>query len=139
MAHDVHSQPAPRRRWRDYRTATGRSPVEGFFDSLSDKDAAAVLARMAEVRDRGARAARHLDGDIWEVRADGDRASYRVLFAEEGSRGRVLLALEGFKKQTQKTPRPAIELAKQRLSDWRRRGVSQRLARERSLAAVRSR
>ena len=83
---------------------------------------------MAEVRDRGLVAARHLEGDIWEVRVDGDRVIYRVLFAEEGSRGRVLLALEGFKKKTQKTPRATIELAKRRLSDWRRRGTAQRAA-----------
>lgn len=77
---------------------------------------------MQEVRDAGLRAARHLDGDIWEVRVDGDRVIYRVLFAEEGARGRVLLALEAFKKKTQKTPPAAIALAKRRLADWRRRG-----------------
>lgn len=56
---------------------------------------------MAGVRDLGLRAARHLDSDIWEVRADGNRVIYRVLFAEEGARGRILLALEGIKKKTQ--------------------------------------
>jgi phage-related protein len=124
----LEGRPPPRRRWRDYRTTSGRSPVEEFIDSLSDTDAAAVLAGMAEVRERGLIAARHLDGDIWEVRVDGDRVIYRILFAEEGSRGRVLLALEGFKQKTQKTPRPTIELARRRLNDWRRRGASQRSA-----------
>jgi phage-related protein len=121
--------PPIRRRWRDYKTAAGRSPVEGFIDKLSDSDAAAVLAGMEEVRDRGLRAARHLDGDIWEVRVDGDRVIYRILLAEEGSRGQVLLALDGFNKKTQKTPRAAIELAKRRLADWRRRGDQKRIAR----------
>ena len=102
--------------------------MEEFIDGLSDADAAAVLAGMAEVRDRGLAAARHLDGDIWEVRVDGDRVIYRILFAEEGSRGRVLLALEGFKKKTQETPPAMIQLAKRRLSDWRRRGDVQRTA-----------
>ena len=54
---------------------------------------------MEEVRDRGLPAARHLDGDIWEVRVDGDRVIYRILFAEEGSRGQILLGLDGFKKE----------------------------------------
>lgn len=117
-------RPPPRRRWRDYRTVSGRSPVEEFIDKLPDSDAAAVLAGMAEVRDRGLTAARHLDGDIWEVRVDGDRVIYRILFAEEGTRGRVLLALEGFKKKTQKTPSATVRLAKRRLSDWRRRGAA---------------
>ena len=83
---------------------------------------------MQEVRDEGLRAARHLDGDIWEVRVDGDRVIYRVLFAEEGARGRVLLSLEAFKKKTQKTPPTAITLAKRRLADWRRRGDALRAA-----------
>lgn len=111
-----------RRRWRDYRTPSGRSPVEEFIDGLSNPDAAAVLAGMEEVRDRGLRAARHLDGDIWEVRVDGNRVIYRILFAEEGSRGQILRALEGLNKKTQNTPRPIVKLAKRRLADWRRRG-----------------
>jgi phage-related protein len=118
-----------RRRWRDYRTPSGRRPVEEFIDELSDSDAAAVLAGMEEVRDLGLRAARHLDGDIWEVRVDGDRVIYRILFAEEGRRGQILLALDGLNKKTQTTPRPTIELAKRRLADWRRRGDQNRVAR----------
>lgn len=99
---------------------------EEFIDGLSDSDVAAVLAGMEEVRERGLRAARRLDGEIWEVRIDGDRVIYRVLFAEEGSRGQVLLALEGFNKKTQKTPPSVIKLAKRRLGDWRRRGDEKR-------------
>ncbi len=118
-----------RRRWRDYRTSSGRSPVEEFIEKLSDSDAAAVLAGMEEVRDRGLRAARHLDGEIWEVRVDGDRVIYRILFGEEGSRGQILLALDGFNKKTQKTPRSTIDLAKRRLADWRRRGDQKRITR----------
>lgn len=118
----------PRRRWRAYKTVTGRCPVEEFIDGLTDDDAAAVLAGMLEVRDQGLRAARHLADDIWEVRVDGDRVIYRVLFAEEGSRDQVLLSLEAFKKKTQKTPPAAITLAKRRLADWRRRGDALRAA-----------
>lgn len=117
-----------RRRWRDYRTAAGRSPVEDFIDGLSEDDAAAVFAGMLEVREHGLRAARHLDGDIWEVRVDGNRVIYRILFAEEGARSQVLLALEGLNKKTQKTPPATIELAKRRLADWRRRGDAKRVA-----------
>jgi phage-related protein len=112
----------PKRRWRDYRTAAGRRPVKEFIDGLSDTDAAAVVAAMRDVRDTGLAAARHLRGDIHEVRADGDRQTYRILFASEGRRSRVLLALEGFSKKTQKTPPEKIRLAERRLADWRRRG-----------------
>jgi phage-related protein len=118
-----------RRRWRDYKTASGRSPVERFIDDLSDGDAAAVFAGMQDVRDQGLRAARHLDGEIWEVRVDGDRVIYRIMFAPEGSRGQILLALEGLNKKTQKTPPATIAVAKRRLADWRRRGDEKRAAR----------
>jgi len=118
---DIQRQ-GPRRRWRAYTTAAGRTPVEDFINGLADTEAAAVLAGMQEVRDVGLRAARHLDGDIWEVRVDGNRVIYRVLFAQEGARGRILLALEAFTKKTQKTPPSTIAVAKRRLADWRRRG-----------------
>jgi phage-related protein len=117
-----------RHRWRDYRTASGHSPVGKFIDGLPDDDAAAVLAAMDEVRKHGLRAARHLEGEIWEVRADGRRVIYRILFAQEGRHGQVMLALEAFNKKTRRTPRTAIELAKRRLLDWRARGERQRMA-----------
>jgi phage-related protein len=70
----------------------------------------------------GLSAARHLRGDVYEVRVDGENQAFRVLFAPEGRFKQVLLALEGFSKKTQKTPPQAIQLAEKRLSDWRERG-----------------
>lgn len=110
-----------RRRWRDYRTAAARRPVKDFLDGLSDPDAAAVVAAMKEVQELGMSAARHLRGDIYEVRAEGDRQIFRILFAAEGRREQILLSLEGFSKKTRKTPAEKIRLAEQRLADWRRR------------------
>jgi phage-related protein len=115
-------RPPPRRRWRFYTSAAGRKPVREFLDKLPDADAAGVAAAMAEVRTEGVAIARHLRGDIYELRADGGRQTYRLLFAVEGRRGQVLLALEAFSKKTQKTPLGTIELAMQRLTDWRARG-----------------
>lgn len=109
------------RRWRDYRTAAGKRPVREFLTDLSDEDAASVLAAMAAVRVQGLRAARHLKGDVYEVRADCDRQTFRVLFASEGKSGQVLLSLDGFSKKTQKTPPEKVRLAERRLADWRRR------------------
>jgi phage-related protein len=77
---------------------------------------------MVEVRQNGLRAARHLEGDIYEVRADGKGVIYRVLFAPQGKRNQILLTLEGFKKKTQKTPPATIRLVERRLRDWERRG-----------------
>lgn len=77
---------------------------------------------MKDVAELGNIAARHLDGEIWEVRADGLNAIYRVLFASVGSKGRILLSLEAFSKKSQKTPAAKIAVAKRRLRDWNSRG-----------------
>lgn len=110
-----------RRRWRHYETRTGRKPVLEFIRELSELDKAAILAAMKEVRREGTRGARHLAGEIYEVRVDGERVIYRVLFAGEGAQSQVLLALVAFKKKTQKTPPEQIRLAQRRLRDWRSR------------------
>jgi phage-related protein len=116
--------PRHRRQWRDYRTPAGRRPVKEFLADLPDEDAAAIAAAMRDVLANGLGVARHLRGDIYEVRADADRVIYRILFATEGRYSQVFLALEGFKKKTQRTPPATIQLAERRLASWRKRGRS---------------
>ena len=111
-----------KRQWRDYRTASGARPVNDFINKLSVLDRAAIKAVMKKVEQRGLVAARHVRNDIYELRAEGDRQSFRILFATEGRYKQVLLSLEGFSKKTQKTPQEKIELAEQHLRDWRQRG-----------------
>jgi phage-related protein len=65
-------------------------------------DAAQIAEEMEHVRQEGTRAARKLSRDIYEVRIDGDRVIYRVLFSVEGERGRILLAIEAFSKKTRR-------------------------------------
>ncbi len=89
--------------------------------ALAGADAAVIVAAMKEIALDGLVAARHLRDDIYELRADGAHVTYRILFAVEGKRGQVLLALEGFSKKTRKTPTGTIELAARRLRDWRSR------------------
>ena len=112
------------RRWRHYETARGKRPVLEFIRKLSDHDKAEVLAAMQEVRQEGISAARHLREEIYEVRADGERVIYRILFAREGKQSQVLLSLVAFKKKTQRTPPEEIRLAQRRLHDWRSRSRS---------------
>ena len=109
-------------RWRDYQTASGRRPIKEFLGALDDEDLASVVAAMKEVRQQGLQAARHLEGEIYEVRADGKGVIYRVLFAPQGKHKQVFLSLEALKKKTQKTPPQTMRLAKRRLLDWQRRG-----------------
>lgn len=127
---DLHRQ--IRRRWRFYETPAGKKPVEEFIDKLSDEDAASVVAAMEDVGEFGLTEARHLHGDIWEVRASGAHATFRILFSSEGKRGRILLAIDGFSKKTQQTPKRIIDNAERALRDWRARGEELRAARERN-------
>lgn len=69
-------------------------------------------------------AVRHLRGDIYEIRVRGDHVSYRLLFSAEGRYRQVLLSLVLIEKKSQKTPAQAINLAEDRLKDWRARGSS---------------
>ena len=103
------------RRWRFYATAAGRSPVREFLDTLSDAQAAQMLAAMRVVAVSGLVEARHLRGDVYEVRASIGGQAFRVLFASEGRRGQVLLALEDSRRS-----RSGRRLGRSR---WRRRGL----------------
>jgi phage-related protein len=121
VAEHLANERKTRRRWRDYRTPTGGRPVKAFLDHLTDEEAAAVVAGMKDVAERGLGAARHLRGDVYEVRADASTRSFRVLFATEGRRSQILLSLSAFEKRTQKTPPRELELAEERLRNWRDR------------------
>jgi len=125
----VASARTHRRQWRDYRTAAGGRPVKDFIDALTDEEVAAIVADMKDVVDRGLAAAKHLRGDVYEVRTETAMRSFRILFAREGRFGQVLLSLSAFAKKTQKTPLRELELAEDRLRDWRRRGEVLRRAR----------
>jgi phage-related protein len=107
-------------RWRDYRTSTGGRPVKVFIESLTDEEAASVVAALREISMVGVSAARHLRDDIYEIRAESQRRSFRLLFARATKF--ILLSLHGFTKKTQKTPARELDLAERRLRDWRARG-----------------
>jgi len=114
---------AVKHRWRDYRTAAGRRPVKEFIEELPDDHAAAVAAAMKDVSLEGLSVARHLRGDIYEVRADAESQTYRILFAQEGKKGRIFLSLEAFSKKAKKTPDRLLRLAERRLADWQSRAT----------------
>src|SRR5262249_55860244 len=88
--------PLPRRQWRDYRTPAGGRPIKDFIDTLTDDEAAEVVAAMKEVAEAGLGAAKHLRGDIYEIRADAATRSFRILFSAEGRFSQVLLSLVAF-------------------------------------------
>jgi len=112
---------SPQLRWRWYRTASGGTPVKQFLDTLSDVDHAAIVAAMAEIKQEGLGSARRVVGDLWEIRAVGTKAHYRLIFSHEGRR--VLLALDIYDKDTKRMPLNIRRRAEQRLKDWRSRAA----------------
>ncbi len=112
--------------WKFFKNARGDRIVEQFITAQAASDAAAIAVAMRRVQEKGVQAARHLRDEIYEVRVAGDKKQFRILFATEGAYNQVLLALESFSKKTQKTPPDKIELAEQRLAEWRRLGEQMR-------------
>lgn len=110
----------PARRWRHFAIAGGRRPTYDYLLRLRPDERLVVLGEMRRVSTVGVSEARHLRGEIYEVRVRA-RVSHRILFAREGRHGHILLALHAFAKTTQQTPRHPLELAERRLSDWRSR------------------
>jgi putative component of toxin-antitoxin plasmid stabilization module len=76
--------------------------MKTFIDGLTDEQAAAVVAAMKDVAQNGLAAARHLRGEIYEVRAEAERQAFRILFAQETTF--ILLSLSGFQKKSASTP-----------------------------------
>lgn len=58
----------------------------------------------------------HIDRDIWEVRTRPANRLARVLFVLEGSE---MVLLHGFIKKERTTPKPDLDLARQRLRKLR--------------------
>ena len=77
---------------------------------------------MREAALGGRSMARHLRGDVYELRVAVQGRAWRLLFSAEGRSHSVLLALSSFEKKTQQTPLRELELAQTRLRDWRERG-----------------
>jgi len=59
---------------------------------------------MLDVRENGLVAARHLRGEIYEVRAAAVSASHGLLVAEEGNEGRVPLGLHALARDQNPPP-----------------------------------
>jgi len=109
-----------------YKDKNGRRPVLEYMQELArkgDKDSRVKANKIRDyvkyLREAGPRAkepyAKHLDGDIWELRPIRDR----ILYAAWD--GQSFILLHHFQKETQKTPRREIEQAKRNLANYKER------------------
>ena len=104
-----------------YRTESGHCPVVDYLDSLNSKQATKVtwVLRLIEELNTVPRSYfRKLGGtdDIWEIRVDIARDTFRLLSFFDGSN--LVIVDHAFAKKTRKTPRSDIRLAEKRRQDY---------------------
>lgn len=104
-----------------YRTQAGHSPVEEFLNRLSGRQTAKVtwvLQLIEELEFIPSQYFKKLvdTEDLWEVRIQVGRDTFRLLAFLDGPRCVVLG--HAFAKKSQKIPRSAIAIAEQRKRDY---------------------
>ena len=109
-----------------YQDKNENSPLLEYIQDLAsktDKDSRIKLAKIqdyikylqrvgTQVREPYAK---HLDGDLWELRPLRDRILYAAFD------GKSFILLHHFMKKTQKTPKKEIDQAKRNLADYKER------------------
>lgn len=106
---------------RFFKTGAGTEPVREWLRTLSASDRKVIGEDIKTVQfgwPLGMPLVDHLDGDLWEVRSRLDTRIARTLFATDGG---TIVLLHAFIKKQQKTPKPDLDLAKERLKQLRRR------------------
>ena len=98
----------------------GTEPVRDWLKSLTALDRKTIGEDIKTVQlgwPLGMPLVRHLGGGLWEVRTRLDNRIARVLFVLSGSK---MVLLHGFIKKQKATPKPDIDLAKERMKELKR-------------------
>jgi phage-related protein len=103
-----------------FQSATGRSPVEEFIDSLDDKSKARVARTLDLLEEFGVNLgmpyAKHLKAQLWELRIRHGRNRYRIIYFLYI--GQTFVLLHGFNKKTGPVPKDDLEIAEKRKDDY---------------------
>jgi phage-related protein len=104
---------------RFYREGSGVEPVRNWLKSLTAEERREIGTDIKTVQfgwPLGMPVVDHVGGQIWEVRTRLATRLARVLFVLEGNE---MILLHGFIKKERTTPKPDLELARQRLKKLR--------------------
>jgi phage-related protein len=104
-----------------YKTSSGKCPVEDFLDSLTDIQAAKVAWVLKLIRELDKVPSNYFKklvntDDIWEVRVDAGKDTFRLLGFFYGKE--LIILTNSFQKKSQKTPTNEIRLAENRKKDF---------------------
>jgi phage-related protein len=102
-----------------FTTEAGSEPVREWLKDLSAQDRKTIGEDIKTVQfgwPLGMPLVDHIEGDMWEIRIKLDNRIARVLFVIVDQ---TMILLHGFIKKAQKTPKPELDLAKQRLKTLR--------------------
>jgi len=104
-----------------YRTASGKCPIKEHLDSLTDAQAtkiAWVLKLIREIDQIPSKYFKKLvnTDDIWEVRVDVGRNTFRLLGFFHGRE--LVILTNSFQKKSQKTSLKEIRLAEKRKKEY---------------------
>lgn len=104
-----------------YKTGSGKCPVQEHLDTLSDKQVTKIAWVLKLVRETDPVPTNYFKklvntNDIWELRVDVGRDTFRLLGFLNG-RDLVILT-NSFQKKTQKTPSQEIKLAERRKTEF---------------------
>lgn len=106
-----------------FTTEDGKEPVAEFLDSLPRKHKAKAFWEIELLAEKGTELkepyVKHVQEELWELRIKFSSDISRVFYFIPNESKIVLL--HGFIKKTDKMPANEIEIAKKRLSDYRRR------------------
>jgi len=116
----MQTRAAPTMRVRFFRTDAGGEPVREWLKALAVVERRTIGEDIKTVQfgwPLGMPLVAHLGSGIWEVRSRLSTRIARVLFVLDGD---VMVLLHGFIKKEQKTPKPELDLAKERLKILKR-------------------
>jgi phage-related protein len=104
-----------------FETDRNKEPVREWLQQLTPRDKKIIGEDIKTIQfgwPLGMPLARHIDGDIWEVRSKLSGGIARVLFVLEGN---AMVLIHAFIKKQQKTPKPDIDLVRARIKLLRKR------------------
>ncbi|MGD9825838.1 type II toxin-antitoxin system RelE/ParE family toxin [Desulfobacter sp.] len=104
-----------------YHTTAGRCPVRKHLDSLTDVQATKVAWVLKLIREIDQVPSKYFKklvntNDIWEVRVDVGRDTFRLLGFFDGQE--LIILTNSFQKKSQKTPKQEIKLAESRKKEY---------------------